>query len=59
MSVNPNLETLMSLVEDLQDQMPEGKYLEAMNALRDLHRNTPAPRVPDSPPPSAKPPQKM
>jgi hypothetical protein len=44
MSVNPNLETLMSLVEDLQDQMPEGKYLEAMNALRDLHRNAPAPR---------------
>jgi hypothetical protein len=43
MSVNPNLETLMSLVEDLQDQMPEGKYLEAMNALRDLHRNAPAP----------------
>ena len=38
MSVNPNLATLMSLVEDLQDQMPEGKYLEAMNALRDLHR---------------------
>jgi hypothetical protein len=44
MSVNPNLETLMSLVEDLQDQMPEGKYLEAMNALRDLHRNAPPPR---------------
>jgi len=39
MSVNPNLATLMGLVEDLQDQMPEGKYLEAMNALRDLHKN--------------------
>jgi hypothetical protein len=38
MTVNPNLATLMSLVEDLQDQMSEGKYLEAMNALRDLHR---------------------
>jgi len=42
MTVNPNLATLMSLVEDLQDQMSEGKYLEAMNALRDLHRR-PAP----------------
>jgi hypothetical protein len=37
MSVNPNLATLMNLVDELQDQMPEGKYLEAMNALRDLH----------------------
>lgn len=37
MSVNPNLETLMNLVDELQDKMPEGKYLEAMNALRDLH----------------------
>jgi hypothetical protein len=37
MSVNPNLQTLMGLIDELQDQMPEGKYLEAMNALRDLH----------------------
>lgn len=37
MSVNPNLATLMGLIDELQDQMPEGKYLEAMNALRDLH----------------------
>ena len=37
MSVNPNLATLMNLVDELQDQMPEGKYIEAMNALRDLH----------------------
>ena len=27
----------MNLVDELQAQMPEGKYLEAMNALRDLH----------------------
>lgn len=37
MSVNPNLATLMGLIDELQDAMPEGKYLEAMNALRDLH----------------------
>jgi hypothetical protein len=48
MSVNPNLTTLMGLIDELQDQMPEGKYLEAMNALRDLHegRVRPPPRVP-------------
>ena len=46
-TVNPNLQTLMSLVDELQEQMPEGKYLEAMNALRDLHegRVRPAPWV--------------
>jgi hypothetical protein len=49
MSVNPNLATLMSLVEDLQDQMPEGKYLEAMNALCDLHKN---PSLRPTPPPA-------
>jgi hypothetical protein len=46
MSVNPNLETLMNLVDELQDQMPEGKYLEAMNALRDLHAGRVPPRQP-------------
>lgn len=51
MSVNPNLETLMNLVDELQDQMPEGKYLEAMNALRDLH----AGRVPPPPRPALRP----
>jgi len=46
MSVNPNLATLMELIDELQEQMPEGKYLEAMNALRDLHtgRAPPPPR---------------
>lgn len=47
MSVNPNLATLMGLIDELQDQMPEGKYLEAMNALRDLHDG----RVRAPPPP--------
>jgi hypothetical protein len=54
MSVNPNLATLMNLVDELQDQMPEGKYLEAMNALRDLHvgrvRPPPQPPAPALPP---------
>ena len=44
--VNPYLQTLMSLVDDLQDQMPEGKYLEAMNALRDLHSGKKPPPPP-------------
>ena len=54
MSVNPNLATLMGLIDELQDQMPEGKYLEAMNALRDLHEGrvrhpSPPPRPPRQP----------
>lgn len=46
MSVNPQLATLMGLIDELQEQMPEGKYLEAMNALRDLHGVCPIPRPP-------------
>lgn len=38
MTVNPNLATLMRVIEDYQDKMPEGEYLEAMNALGALHR---------------------
>ena len=38
MSVNENLETLMRVIEDSQDKMPEGEYLAAMNALGALHR---------------------
>jgi hypothetical protein len=41
MAVNSKLLTLMNVIEELQDVMPEGKYLEAMNALRDLHRTNP------------------
>lgn len=49
MSVNPQLATLMGLIDELQDQMPEGKYLEAMNALRDLHPFCPRPQPPPVP----------
>jgi hypothetical protein len=38
MSVNPNLAAIMRVIEDHQDKMPEGEYLEAMNALGALHR---------------------
>ena len=38
MSVNPNLATLMRVIEENQDKMTEGEYLEAMNALAALHR---------------------
>jgi hypothetical protein len=38
MTVNPNLATLMRVIEDQQHKMSEGEYLEAMNALGALHR---------------------
>jgi hypothetical protein len=37
--VNPRLETLMRVIEDNQDKMTEGEYLEAMNALGGLYRD--------------------
>jgi len=37
--VNPDLITIMRVIENNQDKMPEGEYLEAMNALRDLHHD--------------------
>jgi len=45
MSVNPNLATLMRVIEDAQSKIPEGEYLAAMNALGALHRGlvVPAP----------------
>ena len=45
MAVNPNLAALMRVIEDNQDKMPEGEYLEAMNALGALHREIPAPAM--------------
>lgn len=51
MSVNPNLATLMGLIDELQDKMPEGKYLEAMNALADLHAGRVRPPPPQPPQP--------
>jgi hypothetical protein len=60
MTVNPNLATLMRVIEENQDKMTEGEYLEAMNALGALHRVATsavvavpvvaAPRAPSSPP---------
>ena len=38
MAVNPNLATLMRVIEDAQSKIPEGEYLAAMNALGALHR---------------------
>lgn len=40
-AVNPKLETLMRVIEDNQDKMTEGEYLDAMNALAALHRVVP------------------
>jgi hypothetical protein len=41
MTVNPKLATLMRVIDDNQDKMTEGEYLEAMNALAALHREVP------------------
>ena len=38
MAINPDLATLMRVIEEYQDKMPEGEYLLAMNALGALHR---------------------
>lgn len=38
MAVNPNLARLMCVIEENQDKISEGEYLEAMNALGALHR---------------------
>ena len=38
MSVNPNLATLMRVIEENQDKMTDGEYLDAMNALCALYR---------------------
>ncbi len=46
MTVNPNLAALMRVIEDNQDKMPEGEYLEAMNALGALHRDQQQQRAP-------------
>ena len=51
MAVNPNLATLMRVIEEYQDKMPEGEYLQAMNALGALHRAASAVAV--APPPLA------
>lgn len=68
MTVHPDLATLMRVIEDQQDKMPEGEYLAAMNALGALHRVAPAPapvppvapapadRAPIGPIPSGRPP---
>ena len=49
MTVNPNLATLMRVIDENQDKMTEGEYLEAMNALCALHRVA-APVVAAAPP---------
>lgn len=56
MSVNPNLAALMRVIEENQDKMPEGEYLEAMNALGALHREIPQPQPQQAPPALAAPP---
>jgi hypothetical protein len=51
MAVNPDLATLMRVIEENQDKMSEGEYLEAMNALCSLHRVATSAPPPASPAP--------
>ena len=61
MNVNPKLATLMRVIDDNQDKMTEGEYLEAMNALAALHRDeqqqqqqhAPIRPIPVEPPPAS------
>lgn len=50
MAVNPKLATLMRVIDDNQDKMTEGEYLEAMNALAALHREVPVQPPQQAPP---------
>jgi len=51
MTVNPNLATLMRVIEENQDKITEGEYLEAMNSLAALHRVATSAPPPASPAP--------
>lgn len=51
MAVNPDLATLMRVIDENQDKMTEGEYLEAMNALCSLHRVATSAPPPASPSP--------
>ena len=53
MAVNPNLATLMRVIEDAQSKIPEGEYLAAMNALGALHRVVVVPAPAPAPAPVA------
>ncbi len=55
MIVNPNLATLMRVIEENQDKITEGEYLEAMNALGALHRAAALAAPPTSPDPALPP----
>jgi len=44
MTVNPNLATIMRVIDTNQHNILEGEYLDAMNALRDLHHVVPQPQ---------------
>ena len=52
MTINPNLATLMRVIEENQDKITEGEYLEAMNALGALHRAATLAAPPASPAPA-------
>ena len=45
-ATDPRLATLMRVIEDNQEKITEGEYLEAMNALGSLHHEIPRPVQP-------------
>ena len=46
MAVDKDLFIVMNTIDEVKDQMPEGKYLETCDALRRIHKKLRRPSIP-------------
>jgi hypothetical protein len=46
MTVDKDLFIVMNTIDEVRDQMPEGKYLETCDALRRIHKKLRRPSIP-------------
>lgn len=46
MAVDKDLFIVMNTIDEVRDQMPEGKYLETCDALRRIHKKLRRPSIP-------------
>ena len=46
MAVDKDLIIVMNTIDEVRDQMPEGKYLETCDALRRIHKKLRRPSIP-------------
>ena len=46
MAVDKDLIIVMTTIDEVKDQMPEGKYLKTCDALRRIHRKLRRPSIP-------------